>query len=430
MATGFRRGAPLVIAAPPVAVAFRWADPSLSPVRVLTSRALHSLPPEAQLLFETASDTPHDAAIETLLAGPLDWSSVALLAHREQALTVFWQRLSRFGSLVPSAQGAQFAQLAQVAEFHLAHLQHRFEQSVMALAKESIEVVLLKGAGLAYTAYPSFSARPMSDVDLLLHPGQGAAAQSVLGRMGWDWARTEESQQFYARHHHLPPLFDTRGGGANLELHTELFIAEHPLGLTADAVWAAARPVQVSGVTTYVPHPHHQMLHACLHFAWGHMMQSGAWRTFRDVDAIVKTGEVDWDEFVRLAEQTRGASCCYWTFDLAKMLGGVTTIPEAVLLRLRPPLSRLVRERLRRHLAMMVLGPVSASPSVMLNRLVWRAAVMPEHSGHGEVRPWAQEDRLVAKAHAGTRDPLGKRLVARAAKIGVYTRYVRLMLTR
>jgi hypothetical protein len=396
----------------------------------LTSRALQSLPPEAQLLFETASDTPNDAAIGQLLAGPLDWTRVALLAHREQALTVFWQRLSRFGGRVPSAQGAQFAQLAQVAEFHLAHLQHRFEQSVVALDAAGISVVLLKGAGLAYTAYPSFAARPMSDVDLLLHEGEGANAQAVLARMGWDWVRTEESEQFYSRHHHLPPLFDTRGGGANLELHTELFIADHPLGLDADAVWAAARRVQVAGATAYVPHPHHQLLHACLHFAWGHMMQSGAWRTFRDVAAIVQTGEVDWDEFVRFASAARGASCCYWTFDLAKMLGGVTTIPESVLLRLRPPTSRLVRERLRRHLAMMVLGPASASPSVMLNRLVWRAAVMPEYSGHGDIRPWAQEDRLVSKPTPGTREPFRKRLVARAAKIGVYTRYLRLMLTR
>lgn len=396
----------------------------------MTSAVLTALSPEAQLLFRTASDTPDDGAVRRLLAGPLDWRLVTWLAHREQAVTLFWRQLSAFADAVPPEQATQFTQLAQVTEFHLMHLQHRFEQAVAALAKAGIDVVLLKGAGLAYTAYSSFAARPMSDVDLLLRPGQAGGAQALLGTLGWDWERGEESQEFYANHHHLPPMYDTRGGGATVELHTALFIAGHPLGLTADAVWDKARPIRVAGTTAFAPHPHHQLLHACLHFAWGHVMQTGAWRTFRDVAAIVRTGEVNWDEFVRLAELTRGASCCYWTFDLAKMLGGLTVVPEPVLLRLRPPLARILRERLRRHLALMILGSGSASPSVKLDRFIWEAAIMPDYYGHGSTRPWVQGDRMITGSQTKLPPPRTGRLMAQLHKVGAYTRYLRTMLTR
>lgn len=396
----------------------------------MTSSASSALSPEAQLLYAVARDEPDDVAMRRLLAGPLDWVRITALAHREQALGVLWKRLRPHVAQVPEAHAAQFAQLARVAEFHLAHLQHRFEESVVALAGAGIDVVLLKGAGLAYTAYPSFASRPMSDVDLLLRPNQDGPAQALLGGVGWDWRRDEESERFYAEHHHLPPLFDTRGGGASLELHTSLFIAGHPLRLTAGDMWAAARTIRVAGAAAFVPHPHHQLLHACLHFAWGHVMQSGAWRTFRDVAAIIRTGEVDWDAFIRMAEWSRGASCCFWTFELARTLGGVSSVPDPVMARLRPPMSRLVRQRLQRHLALMTLGAASSSPSVRLDRFIWESAVMPEYYGHGPVRPWVQEDRLVSGANAAVGGPRPNRVLAQLHKLGAYGRYLRTMLSR
>jgi hypothetical protein len=401
----------------------------------MTNSTLSALPPEAQLLFRLISAAPGDPEVRALLAGPIDWQRLALLAHREQAYTVLPARLKSYGDAVPAEQAAAFARLAIVAEFHLAHLQTRLEQSVATLAEAGIEVVLLKGAGLAYTAYRSFLERPMSDVDLLVRPAQALEAQRLLGTIGWTWDGGTDAAAFYAHHHHLPPMHDPRAGGANLELHTALFISGHPLLLTSEAIWSAAREVSprgARGARVLVPHPHHQLLHACLHFAWGHMMHSGAWRTFRDVDALVATGEIDWDAFVQLAQASRGASCCYWTFDLARALGGVSTVPDEVLVRLRPPLSRLVRERLRRHLGLTAVGAPTNSPSVKIDRFVWEAAIMPHHHGHGPVRPWAQEERLRERGDRAEPESAGggSRIAAGLQKAGEYGRYLRTMLTR
>ena len=382
-------------------------------------------PPEARLLFSLVTGPEDQAAPPT---GPIDCGRLIHLATLEQALTVLPARLRGVGhGVVSPACLAQLGQLALVAEFHLLNLQHRFEASLRTLSAIGIETVLLKGAALGYSVYGRFGDRPMSDVDLLLRHDDATRAQRALGGSGWTWDDGAAAAAFYAQHHHLPPLFDSRGSGASLELHTELFIAGHPLALGAADVWARARPVRVAGVGAYVPHPLHQLVHACLHFAWGHMMHSGAWRTFRDVDHIVRAGDVDWDEFVRLAIETRGASCCYWTFELARCVGGVRCVPERVLRALRPPHSPVVHDAIRRHLALTLLPSASVSPSVRLDRFVWEAAIMPEHHGHGAVRPWAQEDRMASAAGGDARRG---RLVANLHKVGAYRRYLRTMLAR
>ena len=395
----------------------------------MANPSAQSLSPEARLLFRLAQEPIYDAVVGALIHQPLDWGRLMRLAQREKALGLVAEQIgAKLAPPLPDGAAA-IRRVAMLTTFHLLHLEQRLQQTVAALNEAEIPVALLKGAGLAYTAYPSFTARQMADLDLLVHGSDARRAQGVLRAIGWQAPEEPDTAEFYAGHHHLPPMHDSRVKSATLELHTELFIAGHPLGLTGEAVWAEARPVQVGATRAFVPHPHHQLLHACLHFAWGHGMQSGAWRTFRDVAAIVRTGAVDWDGFVALAESGRGQSCCYWTFELARVLAGLSSVPPAVLARLRPPHSRVVHDRIRRHLALTLLPSESVSPSVRLDRFIWEAAIMPDHYGHGVTRPWALEDRMVGDAQAAT-GGRPNRLVAGLHKVGAYGRYLRTMLTR
>jgi hypothetical protein len=382
---------------------------------------------------------PDGAARAALLHDPIDWERLTVLAQREKAVGVVAEQLDTRGEQLPPPGSAAIRRVAVLTTFHMLHLEKRLKQTVAALAAEGIAVVLLKGAGLAFTADPAFADRMMADLDLLVRASEARRAQTLLASAGWIAGAEADGEAFYSGHHHLPPMHDAAAPSAALEVHTELCIAGHPLGLTADAVWAAARPVQVGVTPAFVPHPHHQLLHSCLHFAWGHGMQAGAWRTFRDVGAIVRTGQVEWDAFVRLAEETRGQSCCYWTFELGRVLAGVE-VPERVLTRLRPPHGRLVHDRIRRHLALTLLPTESVSPSVRLNRWVWEAAILPGHYGHGAARPWAQEDRLVSGRRAAggaapddagrpEATPRESRWSAGLVKAGAYRRYLRTMLT-
>ena len=325
--------------------------------------SLSMLSPEAELLLltsgstavgggrdATAPSTPGGRRIRELLRGELDWEKLGWLAERERAAPVLWGQLqsieSMSGDLPP--QAAHLQRLAMVSEFRMMHLEQRLAESLAALSHAGIEVMLLKGAALALTVYGSFVRRPMVDVDMLVHEGEAERARDVLVEAGWVSSEVEELDGFYSGHHHLPALVDGRGLEVQLEIHTGLFFEGNPFNFPVADLWRRAVPVTVRGRRAYVPSTQDQLLHLCLHFAWSHMMNTGAWRTFRDLRALMDAGDVQWDEFVALARQSRGASCCYWTLRLARDLVGVE-VPDRVLEQLRPPLPSSTLERVERH---------------------------------------------------------------------------------
>ena len=368
---------------------------------------LSMLSPEAELLLLTSAESgegggdagasaPGERRIRELLGGELDWEKLGWLAERERAAPVLWghlQTMERLPGALPP-QAAHLQRLAMVSEFRMLHLEQRLAESLAALSRAGIQVMLLKGAALALTVYGSFVRRPMVDVDLLVHEGDAERARDVLLGAGWVSSGQEELEGFYKGHHHLPPLVDGRGLEVQLELHTGLFFEGNPFRFPVADIWRRAVPVTVRGRRAWVPSTQDQLLHLCLHFAWSHMLNSGAWRTFRDLRALIDAGDVRWDEFVALARESRGASCCYWTLRLAKDLVGVP-VPGEVLDALRPPLSPSALERVERHFIYHLLPTEALCPSVFMARAMWRAGVRPRWSGHGGVRPWDRNEELL-----------------------------------
>ena len=213
-------------------------------------------------------------------------------------------------------------------------------------------------------------------------------------------AGTGNTPEFYEGHHHLPPLVDGQGTKTTLELHTSLFFEGHPFALTSDDIRDRAEKVTVHGRTVLVPSVHDQLLHLCLHFAWSHMMATGAWRAFRDLDALLRTERVDWKEFTKLAKETRGGSACYWTFRLARTLAGIS-VPVWVERALAPPEPEFALRRLEQHFTYDLLPTENISPSLWLTYTMWRAGLRPRWSGHGRVRPWDRADELLAAERPG-----------------------------
>jgi hypothetical protein len=359
--------------------------------------SLDSLSPEAQLLLLTAGGERNDGAIRGLLARPLDWAKLIWLAEQERATPVLWRRLSAAGPLPEGAEALH--RMAMVAEFRMTHLEARLLSALDTLRTAKTEVVLLKGAALALTVYGSFVERPMSDVDLLVARSDAPRARDALLSAGWvSPAKTNEA--FYEGHHHLPPLMDGLGTGTSLELHTSLFFEGHPFAFTSEDIRRRADRVVVRGHTALVPSVHDQLLHLCLHFAWSHMMSTGAWRAFRDLDALIRTGRVDWTEFTKLARESRGGSACYWTFRLARTLSDIS-VPEWVERALAPPEPEFALRRLEQHFTYDLLPTENISPSVWLTYTMWRAGLRPGWSGHGRVRPWDRADELLLKERQG-----------------------------
>ncbi|HEX8848353.1 MAG TPA: nucleotidyltransferase family protein [Gemmatimonadaceae bacterium] len=353
---------------------------------------LARLTPEARLLFLAAGGQAGDGEIRSLLSENLDWARVAMLAEREKAATVLWQRIHRIAPDTARRGGAATLQrLARIVQFKMEYLGQRVAETIAALEGAGIEFTLLKGAALAAGVYGSFPQRPMIDVDLLVEPERARDALGVLLRAGWAWQSGKPQDADFTHLHHLPALIDARGMELSLELHTALLPPGQPFGLRTRAILDSARRqngrVAERHAAGHMPEPHYLLVHTAIHLAWSHLFRQGLWRSIRDVDALARRSDMDWSAFLALARETRARSCCYWTLRMVSSLCRIE-VPTTVQAELRPALPAWALPLLERHLALIALPTAVSCPSVRLRRFMWSAAIQPRLSGHGAVRPW------------------------------------------
>jgi len=358
------------------------------------SRRLPAIPVEEELLLLTAGGAANDAAICSVARSGINWRRFLGLAQLERAVPVIYPRLRDIaGELIPPEVLDQMRRLALVSDFAMLHLDTRLRESLRALHDAGVRVMLLKGAALAQTAYGRNRKRPMSDIDVLVDPSNAYVARRVMLGNGWREIVGGISESVYDRHHHLPPLRDSKSSDLQLEIHTALFPERQPFAFDARDLWANAHPLGTAFPDAFAPDLIHSLLHACLHFLWSHQGRFGVWRTIRDLD-VLSRASLDWDAFVTAARDSRGATACYWTLHLAEVSAS-NAAPTQVLRQLRPPRSAYMLQAIERHFIRNLFPVEFACPSVTLDHALWELAVMPSWSGHGDVRPWDEEAEFV-----------------------------------
>lgn len=394
------------------------------PLAAVNESIRHLLSPEARVLLLAIGATSNPRELRAALSDPgFSWERLVDLALREKAAPALHALLAPLSDdLVPMDARARVSGLLHVTQFRMLRLEQLFLQALDTLAREGIDVILLKGAGLATTVYGSFGARPMYDVDLLVGPERALDAWNALRANGWVHDEVERPAEFYATHYHLPPLDDPLRTGLALELHTSL--TDGAIELDTEMIRRNTREIDVHGRQTLVPGVEYQVLHLATHFAWTHGMASAAWRTFHDLHQLITNTSVDWDRVVDVAQSTRATTSCYWTFRLARSLAGVK-VPDSVFDRLRPPRTEAMLRVLERHYAgVLFFGSQVHCPSVRVTQMLWSAGMAPRWSGHGRTRPWQR-----GEVWADTRGTAGHysvmtRLRGHAHRMGQWRRYI------
>lgn len=357
---------------------------------------LAQLPAESALIALTTSGPVGQQALQHVLTRPLDWERLMRLAARERAIVALNEQAAE--TPIPVARPEDLAglrRLALVSEFHMSSLHDRLVKLLALYAGHGIDVLLLKGVGLAHSAYARPTERPMGDIDLLLRKHEAHRAWELALANGWKRRADVPEQRSYAEHQHLAPLEDPDHLQIGLELHTALFTHQAPFLLPPEQLWEGARRLTIGGQPAFVPGPEDQLLHAALHFAWSHEMTFGAFRTLRDIERILAASPLDWAAVVRKAQVARGGTCCYWTLRLARDLTGVN-VPADVMEQLAPRLPRRMLRSLTRYFAEHALpNPDLIVNSVSLSRALWNLGVRPRSQGHGRSRPWLDTEEWV-----------------------------------
>ncbi len=340
------------------------------------------LSPEARLIFRSADVTCQAEEFATLAAAVRDWARVLYLADREFATLNLWRTLEHSLATVPAEVADRLRMGAMATDLRMQYLSRRLRETVRILTERGVPFVLLKGGAVGAMTDPTFRMRPMRDVDILVHPADVARASEALVAAGWPLTTDPVLLKMLKDAHHLPHFVDPQIPGMRVELHVALLPSDRPFSFDDAELWRDAVPAPAPFTGALLPSPAHVVLHICIHFAWQHVMQLGAWQTIRALSVVTATPTFDWDGFVRTAQDAKALTACYWTLRLAKRLGGIR-VPNAVLDRLAPPTPEMLERPLERHfVAGIVPGEGPVCPSVWLARALWRVALRPAWSGH------------------------------------------------
>jgi hypothetical protein len=200
-----------------------------------------------------------------------------------------------------------------------------------ALAARGIPCIVLKGAALLEGTYADFGARPMDDVDLLVHEEDLDRTANALADSGFvadEWFRPAE--WYRATLHHLVPM---ARDGVTVEVHHALLPPVHPQAVPTSDLWTHAIPVMIAGRSTLMLSATHHLLHLVQHVSVSHRFVGGLPRLVDIARWIVSAeGGIDWVVFV---DGSRGVEReSFLALRLAVELADAA-VPESCLARLR-----------------------------------------------------------------------------------------------
>jgi len=195
-----------------------------------------------------------------------------------------------------------------------------------ALSDAEIPVVVLKGAALALTLYPSIGVRPMGDVDILVPRARLPEALACLKGLGYAETTPEMVPGFNRAMGHHVGLDGGRDIPLHVEVHWTLAAGEHDQHAPSMAwFWDQTEEWKLEGggwkgesilrspssVFQLTPTAHLLYLAAHLMLQHGGAQAQLIW--FYDIDLMVRreAGRLDWGELLRRAKEFRWAAALH-----------------------------------------------------------------------------------------------------------------------
>lgn len=208
-----------------------------------------------------------------------------------------------------------------------------------AFARRKIAVLVLKGAALSPLLYPEPGLRTFGDIDLLIRRDDLAAAQQIMEGAGYRILSERHegfSEQF------LKSLNYVHGErvGLAVELHWHLFVpVYYRRRLAPELFWEHPMACAPGTRNMFTLAPTPQLLYLCAHARLNHTRLRLIW--LYDIALLLERygGEIDWDEFVRVAQALELAPAAAQILEWATEWWG-TAVPDEPLALLRGTPSR------------------------------------------------------------------------------------------
>jgi hypothetical protein len=245
-----------------------------------------------------------------------DWLEIMEMAGQHRLKPLLYWRLQHEhqGLPVPAPILTELADSFKRSSVRQMMMQRELILTVRALNQAGIPNLALKGAYLAYYAYPHPALRPLRDLDILVPTSKAINGFNALLAQGWQRSESAPGSPsaWLETLHHLPGL-SSASGSTLIEIHHQLAKSEHlpDIGIeTIPELWESALTQSIAGTDIQFMAIPHLLLHLIEHAVNHHQFDNGS-LFISDLAYLFKKHDIDWKSFWVLAEryQQVRASC-------------------------------------------------------------------------------------------------------------------------
>ncbi len=282
------------------------------------------LSPESDLLLRITSPSFPESGEEPDFGG-CRWEHLFELARRQQVLTVLaLKALPAAGPRdLPEPYRTRLAQIRRAAVLADRQQVEQLGEVLRQLDRSGLEVMLLKGRGLAERLYADPAERPSVDIDLLIRPPDLDSAGSILEQLGYEPFRPN---LFRRSHFHLPYVLRKSGWPTIIELHWDVTFRDSPIRFNPSSWWKDGIRTELQSGTVLLPSREHELVYTGFHGA------NRGGLTLRDLGDIarLRTHDPDrlsWDRAFDIAREVGCLSFLRITHSLCESLWPIPRVP-------------------------------------------------------------------------------------------------------
>lgn len=344
------------------------------------------------LLAETPSAAPEltDDAWQAVDRMALLHRLRPLLHHRQHG-----------NAAIPPALRAGWHEAFRASAMTALVLAGELSATVAMLEQAGLAPIALKGAWLAWHAYPHPALRPMRDLDLLLTPDTVIPAFELLRARGYtlDSPLQLTLAESVRLDKHMPPLVSPRG--VVIELHQRLWEIDGRMdhaAPTANEQALRTRAIRI-GALSFL-HPQDTLAHLIIHAVYDHRLDCGP-LVLTDIASLLAAAAIDWERFWAEAWSGGWQRGARLVLTLVKAHAPHLAIPFPANLPACPPglaelaAGLLLQELGTRQSAGVAATFAAAGPAAFLRRILARRKGADSHatardlSGEGGFAAWA-----------------------------------------
>lgn len=273
------------------------------------------------------------------MLGHLNWHKFMPLAsyHGVGGLVLYWLKRLGLESNLPTDVCTDLYRIHESFSNVWEDYHEIIKKILRRFSESKIDVILLKGAQLAYTDYPHFALRPMEDIDLLVKGSNKLRIIKLMLEMGFNLYHTGKTCDKF--------LFKGISRREKENTHKPIFVEVHsnlqvPIRLNRsfsvdmEEFWNGSKMEHFDGFPFLKLVPTYNLIYLCAHLG-EHYFSRLIWSY--DIALLIHRHgeEIDWEGLGDLCRRMRARSPVYHSLSLTQELFQ-TSIPERVLKNLSP----------------------------------------------------------------------------------------------